>query len=388
MAILAGVISMLGRFAGQLLNTTLGWATLLLFGKVPQHRQVILLLMVFGSLIWVALLIGVAFPNVGSLLIASVPRPDFIPEDWVRIAMLIGAIVLPLAIGLAAVFMTEARARAKGFGIVTNVLRGYPFALVLAVILVLLAVIASVRKIRSMSKRWEDAHVPVVVKPGKYEETLQLIEQKLDAAGVEVTPRDAGRLLSGPPKLLDLIAGRALGALVPDRMLLLVGDGIEILVYPSDLAISGERRAVARARAAIASELTEAPAYLTTSAEAQQFEDELEKLGPGAAQAQPHGLIRHVRGLDMKLAELAVPYEEWEVLYRMRLQLERDARGALDDSAASDPAFAPRGEAARAVPAGAAPSRLDVALGIAGAALIALDLALVLSERRSRRDQS
>ena len=81
---------MLGRFAGQILNTTLGWATLLLFGKVPQQKQIVLLLMVFGSLIWVALLAGIAFPNVGTLLIAAVPRPDFIPEDWVRIGMLVG----------------------------------------------------------------------------------------------------------------------------------------------------------------------------------------------------------------------------------------------------------------------------------------------------------
>ena len=28
--------------------------------------------------------------------------------------------------------------------------------------------------------------------------------------------------------------------------------------------------------------------------------------------------------LDRMLAELTIPYEEWEVLYRQRLQLERD----------------------------------------------------------------
>src|SRR5688572_15250901 len=103
---------MLGRFAGQILNTTLGWATLLLFGKVPQQKQIVLLFMVFGSLIWVALLAGIALPNVGALLVATVPRPDFIPEEWVRIGMLAGAILVPLAIGLAAVFVAEGNSRA------------------------------------------------------------------------------------------------------------------------------------------------------------------------------------------------------------------------------------------------------------------------------------
>ena len=373
---------MLGRFAGQILNTTLGWATLLLFGKVPQNKQIVLLFMVFGSLIWVALVVGIAFPNVGSLLVASVPRPDFIPEDWVRIAMLVGAIIVPLAIGIAAVFMTDASTRAHGMGLVTGVLRGYPFALVLALILVLLAVIASVRKIKSLSRRWEDAHVPVVVQPGKYDAVLDQIEQRLDSAGLDVTRRDAGIFLSGPPKLLDLIAGRSLGALVPDRLQLLVGPDIEVLVYPSDLAISGTKQRVARARAAIASELTDAPAYLTTSAEAQTFEDDLERLGPAAAQTRPLELIRHVRSLDKRLAELAVPYEEWEVLYRMRLQLERDARATLDGGTDSDTKLERSGE--RRVSA-ASPTRLDVAIAVAGTGLIVLDLALLLSDRRGRR---
>ena len=43
MTIITGVVGLLGRFAGQILNLTLGWATLLLFGKVPQSRQMLLL---------------------------------------------------------------------------------------------------------------------------------------------------------------------------------------------------------------------------------------------------------------------------------------------------------------------------------------------------------
>lgn len=378
MAILAAVLSTLGRFAGQILNTTLGWATLLLFGKVPQQKQIVLLMMVFGSLIWVVLVVGVLVPDVGTFLITFFPRPDFIAESWVRLGMLVAALIVPLVIGIAAVFVSEPASRPRGFRVVTAVLRGYPFALFLAVILVLLAVVATVRKLRAMAKRWEDAHVPVVVQPGKYEEVLALLEQKLDAAGLDVTPRDASVLISGPPKLLDLIAGRALGSLVPDRLQLLVGPNLEILVYPSDLAISGTRDRVAMARAALASELTEAPAYMTTTAEAQKFEDQLERLGPGAARTQPLETMRHVRALDRDLARLAVPYEEWETLYRMRLQLERDALMTLRDEAPQGRDLAGRGQARKA-------SRLDLAIGLAGSALIALDLALLVGSRRRRR---
>src|SRR4051794_18567049 len=141
---------MLGRFAGQVLNTTLGWATLLLFGKVPQKRQGLLLVIVFGSLIWLALLAGVLVPQVGTLLVTSLPLPDFIQESWVRLAMLVGAIVLPLLIGLAAVFVAAKRDRSL-VGNAVAVLRGYPFALVLTLMLVLLALVGTWRKLRSLA---------------------------------------------------------------------------------------------------------------------------------------------------------------------------------------------------------------------------------------------
>src|SRR5512132_3838805 len=172
MAILAGLVGLLGRFAGQLLNTTLGWATLLLFGKVPQQRQGLLLVIVFGSLVWVALVVGVIVPDIGSLLVAAVPLPDFVDEAWVRLAMLAGALVMPLLIGLAAVFVTGQTKWRSPVALVSAVLRGYPFAFVLTLILVLLALVGTVRKVRSLSKRWEDAHVPVIVKPGGYDAVL------------------------------------------------------------------------------------------------------------------------------------------------------------------------------------------------------------------------
>ena len=111
MAIIGGLIGLLGRFAGQILNTTLGWATLLLFGKVPQSRQMLLLVIVFGSLVWVALVIGVITPPVGTLLIASVPMSDTIGENNIRLGMLAGALILPALIGIASAVVSQDQTR-------------------------------------------------------------------------------------------------------------------------------------------------------------------------------------------------------------------------------------------------------------------------------------
>jgi hypothetical protein len=377
MAIIAGLMSIIGRFAGQILNMTLGWATILLFGKVPQKKQFVLLILVFGSLAWVALVIGVLIPDVGSFLIAATPVTPFVDISWLRLAMLGAALTLPLVIGMAAVSVAEKESRPKGFGLVLAVLRGYPFAAVLALLMVVLAGVAAVRKVRSLSKKWEDAHIPVIVKPGEYETVIELLQEKLEKSGLPTTARDAGRLISGPPKLLDLVAGRALGTLVPDRLQLLVGENLEVLVYPSDLAISGTRERVAWARAAIVTELAEAPAYMTTSAEAQKLEDELERLGPGAARQRPVEMLRHINAMDPKLAKLAVPFEEWETLYRMRLQFERDALAAVERPAELVGASPQSAERRRG------PSRLDLGIALGSAALLIADMALLIGARRN-----
>ena len=379
MAIITAIVGLLGRFAGRVLSATLGWATLLLFGKVPQSRQMLLLIIVFGSLVWVALLVGVLIPQVGLLLIAAMPLPDFISEDWVRFAMLFGALVIPLLLGLAAVFVTTDRSRRTPTGLVVSVLRGYPFALVLTLIIGLLGLVGIVRKLRSLSRRWEDAHIPLIVKPGGYDAVLEDVRRALIDVDIAVRARDAGVLISGPPKLLDLIAGRALGELVPDKLMNLVGANLEVLVYPSDLAIMGTRERVAVARAALASRVSEAPAYMTTSMEAQQFEDRLDEIRGLSENGTPYEALGRLRELDAKLARLVVPHDEWEILYRRRLQLERDALRAQDEAADG---WVEEAESSRA------PSRVGWAIGAAGLGLVALDLALLLTERRRNGERS
>ncbi len=335
MAILGSLFAVLGRFAGRLLNAVLGWATLLLFGKVAGSKQTVLLVVALGSLLWVVTLVGILVPDIGTFMLAFVPVPDFIDENWVRLAMLALALLIPLAIGVAAVYLTEATRRPKGAALILAVLRGYPFTFVLAVTIVVLAGVALVRKLRSLSKRWEDAHVPVIVKPGAYDTVLAQLHDVLDAADLPVRVRPAPAIVSMPPRLLDAVAGRRLGGLVPDRLMLLVGDELEVLVYPSDVAISGTKIATARARAAISSTLTRAPAYMTTTAEAQRIEDAILEAAGDPADRDPASIrerIARLRSLDPRIAQLTVPFDEWETVYRERLQVERDLVAMEDDS--------------------------------------------------------
>jgi hypothetical protein len=380
MAILAAVFGVLGRFVGKLLTAALGWASTLLFGRVPQDKQIVLVLITFGSIAWVAMLAGVLFPDLGTFLLAAIPVPSFVDKNWVRLAMLVGAIVTPLLIGAATIFIQTKGGRPQGVEAMKSALRGYPLAFVLAFVLVFLAVIGIVRKVRAALKRWSDAHVAVVVRPGGYGRMVADLETALDDAGLDVDHGDAPSILALPGRLLGAIAGAGVRALVPDKLVQLTGRGLEIQLYPSDIAIAGQELLVTRARAAVASRLASTAAFLTTSAEAEAIEARLEKLARSRVGGERAGA--ELASIDHELATVKVPYEEWETLYRIRLQVERDllaghAPGeAFPGGAAGTPLARP--------PGGKPASTLQTAVATIAIGLVALDVLLAIRERFSR----
>jgi hypothetical protein len=380
MAILAALFGVLGRFVGKILTAALGWASMLLFGRVPKDKQILLVLITFGSIAWVAMALGVLVPSVGAFLLAAMPVPDFVDQTWIRLAMLAGALVTPLLIGLVAVYIQSKATRPRGADLARSILRGYPLAFILAVILVFLAVVGIVRKGRSLARRWSDAHVPIVVREGGYGRMVADLEDALDEAGLAVDRGEAPAVMAMPGRLVAAVAGPGVRALVPDRLAQLTGRGLEIDLYPSDIAIAGRPTLVTRARAAMASRLASTAAFLTTSAESQAIEERLERL---ARKAQPGAAAdAELTAVDRLLATVEIPYEEWEVLYRIRLQVERDLLsgikpghdfpGAKDSASRRD--TAPQRDA----------SPVEIVLATASIGLVLLDVVLALRERFER----
>lgn len=336
MAILAALLAFGSRFVGKILTTALGWARTMLFGRVPASRQYLLLWITFGSVIWVVLLVGVLLPDVGTFLLVFVPKQDLIPESTVRLIMLIGALVAPAVIGGITLMLTGPGKRTPR-DVLAAVARGYPLTALLAVLLVFLAALAIARKAVSLARGWTDAHVPLVVLPGRYDDVAADLDAAVTAAGLDVEPRLAPAYLAMPARWLAAVAGTSAASLVPERMIRLQGRDLDVLIYSMDLLVSGKPKAVARARAAMASRLTTSAAHLTVSAEAQAIEDRLAALarpaGRGADAAPPpfdDTTVAAFEAIDPELANLQIPYDEWEVLYRQRLQVERDLRaGAM-----------------------------------------------------------
>ena len=399
MAFLAGIFGVVGRFAGRLLTTTLGWASSLLFGRVPQSRQIVLALITFGSVIWAALVIGIVLPDLGAFLVAVVPAPDLVDRGWIRLAMLIGALIVPAVVGGATIFVLDPADRPSGRALVDQVVRGYPLCAALAVTMVILAGVGIARFVHHRAIGWVDAHVPIVVHPGGYERVVADLERALDDAGLDVERRPAPLPLAIPGRMLGRIAGPGIRSLVPGRPVELIGQDLEIGLYPSDISIGGKKLIVARARAAISTRLTSTAASMTTSAEAQAVEAMLERLTKArVAGAEPGGgaavdlamAASTLAAVDQRLASLDVPHDEWEILYRQRLQVERDLlAGRAPGSVLTTDRGTPLAASIDFAAARAADPRRRAGwsnvVAAAGLVLIAADVAMALLERDRRR---
>jgi hypothetical protein len=376
MAVIASLFALLGRFVGRVLTTTLGWASIMLFGRIPQDRQVWLAVLTFGSLAWVAAAIGVVVPDVGAMLLTALPLPDWVPEDLVRLTMLGVALVLPAVLGGVTLLLFDPEDRPKGVELVKQVLRGYPLAPALAVTLVVLAVAGTIRKIDAVVHRRHDAHVPIVVRPGRYDALVDTLEETLRADQL-VTGRRAGpSVLTTSAKILARIAGRGIASLVPDRLVELYGPTVALSVYPADLALTGAEDGVTRARALVTRDVPSRDAWFTTTKEAQKVEDRLAALET----ADPTTRERELADLDRDLLNLTIDQDTFEVLYRRRLQLAVSPEADVHDSAE------PRPASPEPAPAPGRRFSLGSIVGIVVAALTAIDLALV-ARRDARRDR-
>ncbi|HTK45426.1 MAG TPA: hypothetical protein VL749_08760 [Patescibacteria group bacterium] len=319
MTILISIFGFAGRFAGDLLMSALGWASSLLFGRVPRSHQVYLVLMMAGSFLWLVVVLSLVLPSIGSFLLAATPHPPFMDNAWLGWALLVTAIVLPLGIGLAGYLVPSGGERPEGLAALGELLRGYLLAPLISGLLIYLAGVGMARKLRSRRHGWRDIHIAIVVEPDGYEDLAAEVEAAVDSANVDVVARDAPRAVTVPAWLLTRVAGENVRRLRPDRLVELTGRHLRIGIFPSDIAISGAPGSRTLARAAILSRLVTAEVHLTTSKEAQAVEDELRRIARSKLAAAPS-----FERIDASMLDLDVPTDEWDILYRLRLQIERD----------------------------------------------------------------
>jgi hypothetical protein len=306
---IGALFAFVSRQLGRLLSLAFSWATLVLFGQVAKDKQLLLSIMALLSLVWPVATLGVALPSVATFLLGLVTVPAWI-ENWVRVGMLVLAIAAPLGVGYVATRLRDQRPGAAGM--IRALLAGYPNAIALSAVLLWLMVVTPALKLSALVRRHETAHVPIAVKPGGYGVVVRDLTAALDRASIRVRRAQAPWPLALPGRILALVGGAGVRALVPEHLVELRGKDLVITIHPMDLGLTGKAKIIARARAALVRELSFTEAYQTWTKESQDIENALMRADRGEVS---------VETIARQLATIDLPFEEWEILYRILLQV-------------------------------------------------------------------
>jgi hypothetical protein len=159
----------------------------------------------------------------------------------------------------------------------------------------------------------------LIVKPGGYEAVVADVEHALTMAGLRVTRRPASPWFEVPPKVLAAAGGLDRRSDLPRRLVGFTREGLNVLVYPSAVTLSGRSDLVAAGRSAVVRCLPFSEAYLTTTKEAEEAEDWLRELA-----RRPFVQASDFEPIDALLTARALPSDDWDMLFRLRFQVEHE----------------------------------------------------------------
>ena len=305
----------------------LGWATAIYFGQVPGKQGRILSVISLLAAGWVILLIGFAIPILAGagLEAAGVIGENFDVEALHYLALAAGVVLTPPIVAACAVWAELHEERSIGTWL-KLVPVSYPATLMLGVSVLLMVLFTPVLLFQRWRRKRKLIDVALVMREGTDDDDLRdALKRALGTIGIDdVAVSESTGPKSWPLRTMGYAADHLLGAVVRGDPMLLEAGELEIHAFATNVSILGPKEEAYRVRAAIERELAFSDAYLTWGDESQEFEDALLKIHRDA-----DGDIKALRGrldrLQEKMDIASLNSEEWNVLYRLRLQVEQEA---------------------------------------------------------------
>jgi hypothetical protein len=304
----------------------LGWATSLFFGYVPGSKGRLLSIMALVSAAWVVVVLGFAVP-ISAGWVAE--RIGLVERNfdlaWWQTWGLAAAVALtpPLVAGISEIAGFDEE-RSAGHWL-SRVPFSYPGTATFGAAVLMMVVIAPFLVVQRIRAKKVLLPIPLVLRDGADDGSVT------DAIRAALDDLEIGKFehqtLTGPRawplRAMGFAARHLLGTVVrgePDRM---VGDGMEVLSFATNVAILGPPQHAHRARAAIARQLSFSDAYLTWSEDSQELEDALTTLRRAREEGRDiEPLLDRFRA---RLDTASLNADEWNVLERLRLQLAQEA---------------------------------------------------------------
>ena len=327
MAILQGIISLLTRSVGKIFSALFDWAVVALFGRVEGRQKIWLSALMGAAALWPVLLLGVAAPKVAVFAIAFVPLSSSVPAGVLRAIWVALAVLVPVTVGV--VLRLQAPAEQQRGTWPSTVVRGFPITLGLSAAFLVLLLTVPVLRIASAVRGRQDVQMPLITTGKSYRVAVDLIATTLRRHGFSIARVEPPWWSAAPAKVLHRMSGEAFRAYVPEQTAYYRGDHLEVALYPNALMLRGTVDETGRAHGLLVEALTGQPDMLqTTAVEAQEIERQIQRVwtvfreNPGAHRnARP--LLSRLNEIAADLSRRALPFDEWQVVYRQTLQLGR-----------------------------------------------------------------
>jgi hypothetical protein len=320
----------------------LGWATALYFGQVPGRQGRILAVVSLAAAGWVIVSIGFAIPVFAGALLETlgVIERNFDVEPLHYLGLTAAVLLTPPAVAGMVVWGEFHEERSIGRWL-RMVPVSYPASFMLGISVLQMVAFTPFLLIQRWRRKRKLVQVPLIMKEGTDDDDLlEAVRTALRSIGleeIEVTEATGPR--AWPMRTIAFPAEHLLGAVVRGEPMRLRVDGSELYAYATNVAVLARKEEAYRIRAALERELAFCDAYLTWSDDAQELEDaliEVHEAGNGDLAALRGRLDRVQRRID----EASLNSEEWNVLYRLRLQVEasaaRRSAGMEEGDAAAD----------------------------------------------------
>ena len=310
----------------------LGWATAMYFGQVPGRQGRMLSVISLLSAAWVILIVGFAIPILGGALLETtgVITENFDVRAIHYAGLVAGLVLTPPFVAVAVVFGEFHEDRSVGTWL-RLVPVSYPATFMLGISVLQMVVITPVLLFQRWRRKRKLVQVPLVMRERADDDDLaEAVLTAVRAAGIEEARIERARgPKTWPMRTVAYAAKHLLGAVIRGEPVRIVTDGIEIFAYATNVAILGPKEDAYRLRAAVERELAFANAYLTWNDEAQAFESELMKVHESMNGDIP-ALEQRLDDIQERMDVASLNREEWNVLYRLRLQVEQRAHREHD----------------------------------------------------------
>ena len=325
MAIISLLLSFIGKKIGSIIQAIFGWSVTALFGRLPGKKQVAVSIALLVSIAWHVFVLGLFFPAVAGWALAFLPVEKWLGPVVMRIVWGALAFLAPLLVGGLAHW---AAPTTKG-GVARSLANGYPLALGFFVAFLITVVTVPLVKLASILRGWDDQHVYLQPRVGRYDSVLRELAESCARAGLlpEVTEVPLSMALS--TKVLKLFAHGMVSPIVAEQVKCVRAKDLEMYLYPSDLLLRGSAENVALVRAMLTRTQVDADAYLVGSEPGQCIQDELGRLIEIiVSHEKKHRDVGRMAGSRLvdiwnEMNQSKLPFDEWVMLESIARRVER-----------------------------------------------------------------